>query len=64
MFELFYSWINSPVHHINSWMQLWVAANTEGRLMVGKNCLAMGWIDADAAVSPNVNVNQKKRNSA
>lgn len=26
MFELFYSWINSPVHHINSWMQLWVAA--------------------------------------
>lgn len=36
MFEIFYSWIDSPVHHVNSWMQLWVAANTEGRLMLGK----------------------------
>lgn len=36
MFELFYSWINSPVHRMNSWMQLWVAANTEGGLMVGR----------------------------
>lgn len=42
MFELFYSWINSPVQRVNSWMQLWVAANTEGSLMVGKSAWEEG----------------------
>lgn len=40
------------------------SSNHRRQIDGGKNCLAMGWIDADAAMSPNVNVNQEKRNSA
>lgn len=51
MFELFYSWINSPVHHINSWTQQWVAANREVELMVGKKCCALGWVVTNTVLS-------------
>lgn len=60
MFELFYSWINSAVQCMNSWMQLWVASNRR-QFDGGKKCLGRGWILAYTVMSPNKNLQPSRR---